>query len=153
MVLEMWREGRGNTLVKVYPKGTLPNALRAVGYCTSLKYVAGRTPDEMEAILGFKSGTKLQNGADVFRVEPLPTVDQFELRGHSQTPAGVPQINGQIVDARYPPGLGVPQWELSGYPQSGLKQLASVAPGQKFVCRFDDLPANVAFFMSTRQRN
>ena len=67
MVVVMWRAGRGDTLVKIVPRGQVPDSERMIGYCTTLKYVAGRTPDQMESILGFRAGTKLQNGADIYR--------------------------------------------------------------------------------------
>jgi hypothetical protein len=119
-----------DTLVKVAPRGTTPNPAYTAGYCTTFKYVAGRTPIEIEEIVGLAKGGKL--------VEP----SQFELRGYSQCPAGVPtDTPGYIPHPGYPPGLGAPQWELVGYPQTGLKWIASVAPGQRFSYQASLLPA------------
>jgi hypothetical protein len=148
--MEQWRAGGEDTLVKVFPKGTRPSNSDEVmaGYCTSVKFLAGRTPAEMERILGFKAGTKLKDGAEIFRVDPLPSADQFELRGYTQLPDGVPQRNGKVVDERYPPGLGAPQWDLKGYPQSGLKWLATVQSDQPFLCRYSNLPTGLAAFVA-----
>ena len=86
---KLWKSGGENTLVKVAPRGMIPNAAMTIGYCTALKFVVGRTPAEMEAIVGFQQGGKLANGAEIFLIDPLPLPEQFELRGYTQTPAGV----------------------------------------------------------------
>jgi len=89
-----------------------------------------------------RQGGKLGGGADVFIVDPLPRPSQSELRGYSQCPAGVPtDTPGYIPHPGYPPGLGAPQWELVGYPQTGLKWIASVTPGQRFSYQASLLPA------------
>jgi hypothetical protein len=147
MVVVMWRAGRGDTLVKIVPRGQVPDSERMIGYCTTLKYVVGRTPEQMESILGFRAGTKLQNGADIYRVCPLPAADQFEFRAYTHLPGGVPQIDGRVVNPLYPPGAGAPQWDLTKYPQSGLKWLATVQPGQRFVCDYNSLPEELPVFM------
>jgi hypothetical protein len=141
LVMAQWRRGGMETLVKVTPKEIRPAPDRVAGYCTSFKFVAGRTPGEMEGILGFAPGTKLALGAEIFLVRPLPTAAQFELRGYSQLPGGV-ATNDPAYRAHpaYPPGLGAPQWELTGYPQSGLRHIATVNPGQRFAYRVADLP-------------
>ena len=151
-VIVMWRSGRGNTLVKVLPKGAVASDDRMVGCCTTLGYVVGRTPEEMERILGFKSRTKLKNGAEIFRVDPLPSAEQFELRAYSYLPAGVPQVNGRVLNEAYPPGEGAPQWELANYPQSGLRWLTAVQPGQRFTCHYDGLPRQLTVFMGKGKR-
>jgi hypothetical protein len=143
VVIERWREGGMETLVKVMPKGSRPSPEHVIGYCTSIKFVVGRTPLEMEAILGFAAGTKLALGAEIYMVRPLPTAMQFELRGYTQLPGGVPVTPAHPVDRRYPPGLGAPQWELTGYPQSGLHYIATVIPGERFSCRISNLPVPV----------
>lgn len=133
MAISVWKRGGMDTLVKVAPRGTTPNAAYTAGYCTTFKYIVGRTPAEMEDIVGLAKGSKLAGGADIFVVDPLPTPVQFELRGYTQLPDGVATNSpGYVPHPRYPPGLGAPQWELSAYPQSGLKRIASVLPGQRF---------------------
>lgn len=150
MVMDMWRTGEGDTLVKVMPRGLTPNAAFDIGYVTTIKFIIGRTPREMEDNLGFRADTKLKDGADVYLVDPLPSENLFEFRGYSHLPAGVPQVDGKVVHPDYPPGCGVPQWELVGYPQSGLTFLASVLPEERFRYRYDDLPpAPRAFFIGT----
>jgi hypothetical protein len=142
MAISLWKRGGMDTLIKVAPRGMTPNPAYTAGYCTTFKYVAGRTPAEIEEIVGLAKGSKLVGGADVFVVDPLPQPAQFELRGYSQCPAGVAtNTRGYIPHPGYPPGLGAPQWELLGYPQTGLKWIASVAPAQPFSYRASLLPA------------
>ena len=146
-VTEMWRQGGGNTLAKVMSKGLRPNDARMVGYCTTIKYLAGRTPAQMESILGFRQGTKLAGGAEIFLVSPLPAPDQFAFRSYSTLPAGVAQVGGKVLNDDYPPGSGAPQWELDRYPQSGLHWLQTVLPGETFVIRYAGLPTNLPAFI------
>jgi hypothetical protein len=149
MVIAMWREGKGNTLVKVMPKGMRPDPARMIGYCTTIKYVIGRTPALMERTLGFRADSKLAEGAAIFRVWPLPAPSQFEFRGYTQTPQGI-STAVQAPHPDYPPGLGVPQWELVGYPQSGLHWLATVERDQRFTCQVDRLPEYLPAFLDNR---
>lgn len=141
LAISLWREGGMNTLVKVAPKGTVPNAGFTAGYCTLFKYVVGRTPAEMEAIVGLAAGSKLLNGAEIFTCDPLPRPDQFELRGYTQCPGGISTDSpGYVPHPGYPPGLGAPQWELNNYPQSGLRWLATVPHGTVFSYPAANLP-------------
>jgi hypothetical protein len=134
IVIEMWKSGGMDTLVKVAPKGTAPDASRTSGYCTTFKYIVGRTPSEIEHIVGLAIGSKLVGGADVFVVDPLPLPTQFELRGYTQCPGGVPtDAPTYVPHPGYPPGLGAPQWELSSYSQAGWSRIATVEPGTIFV--------------------
>ena len=141
--MAMWRMGAGDTLVKIVARGAAVPGQKDVGYCTTLKFIVGRDPEEMEDILGFARGTRLLNGADIFRIDPLPSRDQFELKAYSYLPDGVPQMGGKVINPLFPPGKGAPQWKLVNYPWSLLKKLATVLPGEKFVCRYDSLPASV----------
>lgn len=141
MILAHWLQGGLHTLVKVMPRGSVPDPTRMIGYCTTFGAIVGRTPIEMEATVGFAPNTKLVHGAEVFLVRPLPRADQFQLRGYSQTPAGVSTGDPSYVPhPDYPPGLGVPQWDLDGHAQSALRHLARVDPGQKFTFVVGTLP-------------
>jgi hypothetical protein len=142
LVIEMWKRGGMDTLIKVAAKGTTPDPSRTSGYCTTFKYIVGRTPSEIEHIVGLAIGSKLVGGADIFVVDPLPQPSQFDLRGYTQCPAGVPtDAPGYVPHPGYPPGLGAPQWELSGYPQYGLKKIATVEAGQAFSYPVAKLPS------------
>jgi hypothetical protein len=139
LAMSLWRRGGMDSLVKVMPRGRSPDANLNIGYCTTFKYVVGRTPAEMENVVGLRVGSKLTNGASIFLVRPLPGPTQFRLSGYSQTPEGISTaIKPHHPD--YPPGLGAPQWELMGYSQRGLVLLAEVQPGQKFAYRVAELP-------------
>ena len=90
MAIEFWKRGGLDTLVKVCPLGTTPDPGRRTGYCTTFKFIVGRTPLEIEEIVGLARGSKLTIGADIFVVDPLPMPPQFDLHGYSQCPAGLP---------------------------------------------------------------
>ena len=131
--IALWTSGGMNALVKVAPAGMKPDGERSAGYCTTIKYLLGRTPSEMERDVGLRVGTKLKNGAEIFLVRPIPTSDQFELRGYTQLPDGYSTSEPDYkAHPDYPPGSGVPQWDLHKYKQDQLKHLASVKPGEKF---------------------
>jgi hypothetical protein len=94
------------------------------GFITSEKFVRGRTPDQMETVLGMPQG-EYNQGVYVFRLLCLPLAHQFDLKGYSQTPDGMPYTGG-----RYPPGLGANQWDLTDDLLATV--VAFVPPGQRF---------------------
>jgi hypothetical protein len=96
----------------------------------------------MEPLVGFRANSKLSTGADIFVVSPLPKLHEFALRGYSHWPAGVPTAPGFVLDPNdpYPPGLGVPQWELLFHDQSHLTWIASLNLGQRFAYAWAKLP-------------
>ena len=97
------------------------------GYFTCLKNVCMHTPAEMEDILGFEKGA-FSSGVSIWKFKELPKPDQFEFRGHTQTPQGK-RFDGIVLTrsdqkrpvfldkdgkpAKYPPGLAVEQWEVA----------------------------------------
>lgn len=125
-----WQKAGVDALVKVMAIGQPPISSRRIGYCTQIKYLAGRTPAQMEQAVGLRVGSKLANGAAIYLVKPLPSPGEFHFRGYSNTPEGISTAE-KPHHPDYPPGLGVPQWELESM-QSNLVQLASVAAGQVF---------------------
>jgi hypothetical protein len=142
IVIEMWRRGGMDTLIKAVPKGLAPDPSRTSGYCTTFKFTVGRTPSEIEQIVGLAIGSKLVSGADIYTFDPLPRPAEFELRGYSQCPAGLPtDAPSYVPHPGYPPGLGAPQWELAGYSQAGMRKLATVEPGEKFTFMVSRLPS------------
>jgi hypothetical protein len=139
MAIAIWRRGGMDSLVKVMPMRRAPDAQRNVGYCTTFKFVVGRTPAEMEAVVGFRAGSKLATGASIYLVRPLPSAAQFRLSGYTQTPEGISTAI-RTPHPDYPPGLGAPQWELTGRQQDSLELLAHVQPGQRFAYPVSKLP-------------
>jgi hypothetical protein len=142
MAISLWRQGGMDSLVKVSPRGRSPDDALNIGYCTTFKYVVGRTPAEMEAVVGLRSGSKLAFGARIFLVRPLPGPTQFRLSGYTQTPEGI-SAAAKTPHPDYPPGLGAPQWELVGHSQKALLLLAEVPPGQKFAYPVAKLPVPI----------
>ena len=98
----------------------------------TLKYVIGRTPAQMESIVGLALGTKLAGGAEIFTIKPPPAESEFDLKGYTQTPAGISTSDpNYVAHPGYPPGEGVPQWDLARVRQSRLVHLASVPAGKR----------------------
>jgi len=94
------------------------------GYVTQMKCLAGKTPEEMERILGLRRA-ELARGAGVLWLGRLPDREELALRADTQCPGG------QHYDGHgsYPPGLGVPQWELLCALPVGERVI--VKPGQR----------------------
>ncbi|HEV3425633.1 MAG TPA: hypothetical protein VG105_17995 [Paraburkholderia sp.] len=132
LVIATWREGGLESLVKVAARGTVPDAKYSIGFCTKFKFIAGRTPAEIERIVGFADQSKLKQGAEVFLVSPLPEAHEFDLCGYSQTPAGMSTNDPRYVPhPLYPPGEGAPQWNLVHHDQSHLVHIVTLAPDER----------------------
>lgn len=86
---------------------------RIKGWITSEIFLLGKTPEDMERLLGFdnRPGHEyLLNGIDVFEFTRPIREGEFELGGaYTYLPGGKPW-DGK--DLRWPPGLGAPQWKL-----------------------------------------
>ncbi len=52
------------------------------GYITKEKYIAGRTAQDMEKILGFHAG-RLANGIIIIALLELPAIDEFDLAAYT----------------------------------------------------------------------
>ncbi|MBV8521561.1 MAG: hypothetical protein JOY71_05430 [Acetobacteraceae bacterium] len=122
-VLQKWVKGGLERPVKVVSKqrGPLTNVR---GYITQEKYIKGVDLAEMERRLGLPEG-ELKDGANVMSLTRSPTAGEFQLRGYTNTPGGQPFQGGP-----YPPGEGVPQWELIREIPSKLEKF--VAPGDTY---------------------
>lgn len=112
--------------LKVVPAiGEPPKVVR--GYFTQQKYIWGKTPEEMEAILGIFG--KLQRGAYVLQFNtPLQRHD-YENRAYSYLPNGKeykPDPNEKV----YLPGKGAPQWTLTRDIEATC--IARLKPSQTF---------------------
>lgn len=133
LAIAVWRRGGLDTLVKIMPFGARPQPARMIGYCSTIKYILGRSAAEMEQVLGFAPGSKLGGGAEVFLVTPLPGKPAFELRGYTQLPGGMATDDVLYKPhPAYPPGLGAPQWDLTRCSQAQLHHLATVGPNEMF---------------------
>lgn len=128
LVIEVWNDQRP-TLVKVVSAERGPSA-GVGGYITNEKFIAGRTPAEMERILGLKRG-ELGDGAHVMRLNRLPTSEEFELRGYTNTPDGKTYVEG-VSNPDYPPGLGAPQWQLKRGVQIPSTPVKFVGPADAY---------------------
>ena len=96
------------------------------GYITCIGKLRAKTPAEMEDLLGFQKGT-FGSGVSVWKLKSLPKADDFELRGYTYLPGGntfdgtvIPRSGASRPDyfdqhgalSKYPPWLGIEQWEI-----------------------------------------
>jgi hypothetical protein len=129
--LAVWSRGGLDTLVKVAPIGYWPDPARVIGSCTTLRFLVGRTPAEMELIVRLDPGMRLVNGAEIFRVSPLPSAAEFELKAYSsfRGEASAAELNA-VSHPTYPPTRGAPQWEVARVRQDRLVRITSVTRDQ-----------------------
>ena len=137
-LLEEWQEAKLTELrgaisartleqpVKVVPlRGTPPTA--SGGYFTQEKFIVGKTPVEMEAVLGIYG--KLSLGAYVLQFKSALRKGDFESKAYTYLPDGKPyQFNP--AEKVYLPGRGAPQWCLTR--EMEAKCIAEVRPGERF---------------------
>jgi hypothetical protein len=122
-VIEKLARGGLERGVKVVKRALGPQ-VEVRGYITQEKYIKGCSLAEMEKRLGLPAG-ELTNGAHVSALDRTPNATEFQLRGYTNTPGGEPYSGGA-----YPPGDGVPQWQLTKQiPSTPLKL---VEPGQVY---------------------
>ena len=126
LALAYWRESHLNRPVKITALARDPQ-FWAEGFITCYKFVGGRTLAEAEKILGLKSG-ELAAGAYLHEFLALPTEDQFELKGYTQTPDG----RNWTPRSDYPPGLGAPQWRILPNTYIASRVAAAVPRGGRF---------------------
>jgi hypothetical protein len=105
--------------------GNPPN--HVTGYFTQQKFIWGKTPEEMESVLGVFGG--FRQGACVLQfVSPLRAGD-YENKAYTYLPDGkeyVPDLNERV----YLPGKGAPQWRLKA--PLPAQCIATLRPGQRF---------------------
>lgn len=98
--------------VKVVPHDPRRNPLltkEITGWFGTEGAILGRTPEELERVLGFQAGY-LAHGFDVFTFTRDIEATDFDLLGaYTYLPDGK-EWDGK--DLKWPPGLGVPQWKL-----------------------------------------
>ena len=124
LAIEKWGKGGLERPVKVVAlqRGPLTSVR---GYITQEKNIKGQPLQEIESRLGLPNGT-LAAGANVMALNRVPLPQKFELRSYTNLPGGQPYTAG----GKYPPGSGVPQWELMvDIPSTPLKV---VPPGQRY---------------------
>lgn len=91
-----------------------PRATKELGgWITTEIFLLGKTPAELERMLGFdsRSGQEyLKNGVDVFAFTRPIKAGEFERGGaYTYLPGGKPWDG---VDLKWPPGTGATQWRL-----------------------------------------
>jgi hypothetical protein len=107
LVIEKWSKGGLERPVKVVSLERGPQS-SVRGYITQEKNVKDQPLAELERRLGLPKG-ELASGAYIIALDRLPKPHEFELRSYTNLPGGQTYQRG----GKYPPGTGVPQWELT----------------------------------------
>lgn len=97
------------------------------GYFTQQKFIWGKTPEQMEAILGIFG--KLCQGACILQFEMPLNITDFENRAYSYLPDGR-EYTPDPKETVYLPGKGAPQWLLTHEVQA--RCIARLPPGESF---------------------
>ena len=121
-----WLQEPRNRPVKLTGASRQPT-LWSAGYVTCWKFVAGRTLQEAEQMLGLRAH-ELHGGAYWYEFQRIPRQDEFDTRGYTQCP------DGKVwkEDSAYPAGLGAPQWRVHDDAYIPSRLLGFVAPGGRF---------------------
>jgi hypothetical protein len=119
-----WQQGPLNKPVKLTSVARDP-MFWTEGYITCRKFIAGRSLSEAERILGLRPG-ELAGGAYLYEFLRLPTADEFDLRGYTQTPGGEPWHPAST----YPPGAGAAQWQIRKNSFIPSRLVATIQRGQ-----------------------
>jgi hypothetical protein len=140
-LLEEWQEAKLSELstainsrsldqpVKVMPlHGDPPKVVR--GYFTQEKFIVGKTPAEMERVLGVYG--KLSTGAFILEFTAPLLKSDYESRAYTYLPDGKP-YKPDPNEKVYLPGAGAPQWKLTGEVQAKL--IVTLRPGQAFLIK------------------
>jgi hypothetical protein len=122
--LAYWRKEPRNKPVKLTSVSFEP-MFWTEGYITCHKFIAGRTLEEAEQILGFQKG-EFGRGAQLHKFLRFPTAEEFDLRGYTQCPDG----KAWTPASDYPPGLGAPQWKVRKNSFIPSRIVAVIPPGQ-----------------------
>ena len=121
----MWRSV--DQPVKVVPLRGHPPKL-VTGYFTQEKFVVGKTPSEMEAVLGIYG--RLSTGAFILQFDsPLKSGD-YESKAYTYLPDGKP-YKPDPNETVFLPGKGAPQWKLTH--EIRAQCIATVRTGERFV--------------------
>lgn len=103
--MQLWTK---YNLLKAVPAGN--ERVSVGGYITTLAALSGRTPREMENLLGLRVN-QLATGADIYRLSKIPTAEEFRPRGYSTLVDGLTLKAGKTDCAGFRPGEGA--WQIT----------------------------------------
>lgn len=115
--------------VKVIPYTEYPPAMVS-GYFTQQKFICGKTPAEMEQVLGILG--KLNAGACILQFDSALRGYDYLNKAYTYLPDGKEYIPDP-KDNCYLPGKGAPQWRLAHPVKCSL--IATVKPEVKYEIR------------------
>ena len=140
---EGWALTGPRRIVKVVALGQ-PVASKLTGYVTLEKSLLGRTPHQIERVLGLPSGA-LRGGCRIYRFTRLPMMDEFEYELTADHPDGLAFNPADLDEARarrrldpgsprkpvYLPGSpAVHQWRLKA--DVPVEHLRDLQPGETY---------------------
>ncbi len=91
---------------------TVRDHIEVRGYVTMEKFLIGQPLAAFERLLGFKAG-RLVHGAAIAKLDRLPRVDEFELRGYSMV-ADHRHVTPGGLDLAKIKQIAVSSWSLVG---------------------------------------
>lgn len=117
-------------LVKVVAlSGPVPLMSHASGYVTQEKFILGRTPADIERLLGVRIGS-LGAGCRVYRLARAPGASECTYELTTEFPDGL-AFNPAFSDPSFPPGAShVQQWQLLA--EIPVLHVCDLAPGQAY---------------------
>lgn len=117
-------------LVKVAAlDGPAPLMSHASGYVTQEKFILGRTPAEIERLLGVRIGS-LSGGCRVYRLARAPGPSECTYELTTEFPDGL-AFHPAFSDPSFPPGAPyVQQWQLLA--RIPVLHICDLAPGQTY---------------------
>ena len=65
-----------------------PQKMFVTGFVTRERWIIGKTPREMESLLGFRPG-RMAQGAGVYALDRLPQASEFDFAGYTHLPSGM----------------------------------------------------------------
>ena len=128
---ENWSLVGPNRVVKVVSRQSA-TALTAGGYITVGSALVGKTPGQLERMLGLPSNY-LAQGARIYRFSRLPRLAEYEYDLTTHFPGGL-AYNPAHSDPRYLPGTPrAHQWKIRDGVQIPVdtKNFLDLAPGDK----------------------
>jgi hypothetical protein len=88
----------GKSSRELHMAAAVPAVVTLRGFFTSQKWLRGKTLDEMEALLGYRTGRLSTAGAAVYAFTRLPENWEFEVAGYTNVSGGM-SISSDWVEA------------------------------------------------------
>ncbi len=116
-------------LVKVVRRGDVLETIR--NYVTLDTHIEGHTPKEIEDILGLRLG-ELNLGADIYKLNRLPTISEFLPRGYSHLVDGLELADPSAREDSHGYRVGKFAWQITLLNDIPVTRIRVLFPGDVF---------------------